>query len=86
LVRGRVKGGLRHGLTLAGLVLLLAGSSATMTACSGGTSYVTTPKGTSTVTVKVNAAQLNVSTSAAAGAVYPNDTNTPTFQVLLTVQ
>jgi sugar lactone lactonase YvrE len=86
VLRSRAKGGLRQGLTLMGLVLLLAGTAATMTACGGGTSFVTTPKGTSTITVKVNAAQLNLSSSAAAGSVYANDLNTPSFQVVLTVQ
>jgi hypothetical protein len=86
LLRGRFKGGLRQGLTMMGIALLLAGSSATIMACGGSSSSVITPKGTSNITVKVNAAQLNLLPSAAAGSVYANDANTPSFQVVLTVQ
>jgi hypothetical protein len=75
-----------RGLLSLTLVALLGGmSAAVLSGCStsgtSSSSYLT-PKGTYTVNVHVNAAQL-IGTS---GTTAPNDINTPSFQVTLVVQ
>ncbi len=87
----RRKGYLRAGqlLTFAGGFLLLAGSMSALTGCTSGSGYgaayqYITPAGTSTITVKVNAAQLVPNTTT--GATYLNDPNPQSFQITLVVK
>jgi sugar lactone lactonase YvrE len=91
MLRRRIKrlGYLKAGqlVTIVGGVLFLAGSAIGMSGCGGTQSYAyITPAGTSTVTVKVSAAQLNLSSNAVAGATYLPDVDTPTFTINLVVQ
>ncbi len=89
ILRRRVKqmGYLREGqlLTLLGAVLLLGGSAIGISGCSTSSYSSITPAGTSTVTVKVSAAQL-IPNSNPAGSTYLPDSNTPTFQITLVVK
>ncbi len=89
VLRRRVKqmGYLRAGqlFTLLGAVLLLGGSAIGMSGCSTSSYSYITPAGSSTVTVKVSAAQL-VPNGSPAGSTYLPDSNTPTFQITLVVK
>jgi sugar lactone lactonase YvrE len=82
LLRRRIKVLHRNGLTLPGLALLLAFAMTGLQGCGSGSLTDRTPVGSSTVTVYVNAAQIN-----SKGVTYtPNDANTPSFQVQLVIQ
>jgi len=89
VLRRRVKqmGYLRAGqlFTLLGAVLLLGGSAIGISGCSTSSYSSITPAGTSTVTVKVSAAQL-IPNGNPAGSTYLPDSNTPTFQITLVVK
>ncbi len=90
LLRRRIKrmGYLRGGqlFTAVGALLLFAGSVLGLGGCgSTGYSFIT-PAGTSTITVKVQAAQLDLLSGAAAGATFLNDPNPTTFQITLVVK
>jgi sugar lactone lactonase YvrE len=82
LLRRRIKVLHRNGLTLPGLALLLAFAMTGLQGCGSGSLTDRTPVGSSTVTVYVNAVQIN-----SKGVTYtPNDVNTPSFQVQLVIQ
>jgi sugar lactone lactonase YvrE len=82
LMRRRIARLHRNGLALLGIALLFAVAMTGLQGCGNGTAIDRTPPGTSTVTVYVNAAQIN-----SKGVTYvPNDLNTPSFQVQLIVQ
>jgi sugar lactone lactonase YvrE len=88
VLRRRIQklGHLRAGqlLTVLGAALLLGGSAAGMSGCSSQAYGFITPAGTSTVTVKVSAAQ--VIPTSTAGSTYLPDPNPTTFQITLVVK
>ena len=88
VLRRRVKqsGYLRAGqlLTVLAAVLLLTGSAIGISGCSSSGYPFVTPAGSSTVTVKVSAAQLVPGTTT--GNTEPVDINVPSFQITLIVK
>jgi hypothetical protein len=89
VLRRRIQklGHLRAGqlLTVLGAALLLGGAAAGMSGCGSQAYGFITPAGSSTVTVKVSAAQL-IPNGYPTGSTYLPDSNTSTFQITLVVK
>jgi trimeric autotransporter adhesin len=91
LLRRRIKhmGYLRGGrlFTIMGALLLFIGSVIGLGGCGSGAYSFITPPGTSTITVKVSSAQLNLPLqSSTPGATYLPDPDPTTFQITLIVK
>jgi sugar lactone lactonase YvrE len=81
-VRRKLNFATRKRLTLVVATLLLAAAGMSVSGCGSGTAVDVTPAGTTTVTVYVQAAQLNTTNA----TTYANDVNTPSFQIQLVVR